>query len=64
MMNKVNQIKNRLNAQTIEMTTIQQENGNVLVIDKCMCIGGYEVCLVYETDDDDDVGKVVITWKN
>lgn len=57
-------IKSRLNAQTIEVATIQQEDEAVLVIDKCMCDGKYEVCLVYEVDKYDSVGKAVLTWKN
>ena len=46
-------IKEKLGARILETSLIPQENGEQIVIEKCIVDGDYKVLIVYETGDND-----------
>ena len=52
-MNTADYIKNKLGAKVAETSLIPQENGENIVMEKCIVDGDYKVLIVYETGDND-----------
>ena len=52
-MSTADYIKNKLGAKVVETSLIPQENGENIVMERCIVDGNYRVLIVYETGDND-----------